>query len=83
MGGFKNILKILKILIFCKSDINTYQPDKIIYIDYPGFNMVIAKWAKKNGYQNHFYISPQIWAQRKVELKIKRDIDFLYVILPF
>ena len=80
----KNILKILKNINFCKSDINTYQPDKIIYIDYPGFNMVIAKWAKKNGYQNHFYISPQIWAWKESRIKkIKRDIDFLYVILPF
>ena len=80
----KNIKTILKNISFCKSDINTYQPDKIIYIDYPGFNMVIAKWAKINGFQNHFYISPQIWAWKESRIKkIKRYIDYLYVILPF
>ena len=65
----KNINTILKNIRFCKSDINTYQPDKIIYIDYPGFNMVIAKWAKTNGFQNHFYISPQIWAWKESRIK--------------
>tara|TARA_B100001027_G_scaffold216602_1_gene193476 strand:+ start:277 stop:1371 length:1095 start_codon:yes stop_codon:yes gene_type:complete len=86
--GFWEVLKNLKIILknisFCKSDINTYQPDKIIYIDYPGFNMIIAKWAKINGFQNHFYISPQIWAWKESRIKkIKRYIDYLYVILPF
>ena len=46
LGGFKKYTQNLKNINFCKS-INTYQPDEIIYIDYPGFNMVIAKWAKK------------------------------------
>ena len=86
--GFWEVLKntktILKNINFCKSDINSYQPDKIIYIDYPGFNMLIAKWAKTNGFQNHFYISPQIWAWKESRIKkIKRYIDYLYVILPF
>ena len=80
----KNINTIYKNISFCKKDINAYQPDKIIYIDFPGFNMVIAKWAKTNGFQNHFYISPQIWAWKESRIeKIKRDIDYLYVILPF
>ncbi len=80
----KNIKTILKNISFCKNDINTYQPDKIIYIDYPGFNMLIAKWAKTNGFQNHFYISPQIWAWKENRIKkIKLYIDYLYVILPF
>ena len=80
----KNINTILKNISYCKTDINTYQPDKIIYIDFPGFNMVIAKWAKKNGFQNHFYISPQIWAWKENRIKtIKQNIDYLYVILPF
>ena len=79
-----NINTILKNIRLCKRDINAYHPDKIIYIDYPGFNLVIAKWAKINGYQNHFYISPQIWAWKESRIKkIKRDIDYLYVILPF
>ncbi len=80
----KNIITIFKNISFCKKDINTYQPDKIIYIDYPGFNLLIAKWAKTNGFQNHFYISPQIWAWKENRIeKIKRYIDYLYVILPF
>lgn len=80
----KNINTILKNINFCKSDLKAYQPDKIIYIDYPGFNMLIAKWAKINGFQNHFYISPQIWAWKESRIKkIKRYIDYLYVILPF
>ncbi len=79
-----NINTILKNIKFCKRDIIFFQPDKIIYIDYPGFNLIIAKWAKKRGYQNHFYISPQIWAWKESRIKeIKRDIDNLYVILPF
>ncbi len=79
-----NINIILENIRLCKRDINAYHPDKIIYIDYPGFNMLIAKWAKKKGYQNHFYISPQIWAWKESRIKkIKRYIDFLYVILPF
>ena len=61
-----------------------FQPDTIIYIDYPGFNMRIAKWAKKLGIQNQYYISPQIWAWKENRIKeIKRDVDKMYVILPF
>ena len=46
--------------------------------------MLIAKWAKKKGFENHFYISPQIWAWKENRIKkIKRDIDYMYVILPF
>ena len=79
-----NINIILKNISFCKKDINGFQPDRIIYIDYPGFNMLIAKWAKKKGFENHFYISPQIWAWKESRIKkIKRDIDYMYVILPF
>ena len=79
-----NINVIIKNISFCKRDINGFQPDRIIYIDYPGFNMLIAKWAKKKGFENHFYISPQIWAWKESRIKkIKRDIDYMYVILPF
>ena len=80
----KNINIISKNISFCKNDINSFKPDKIIFIDYPGFNMLIAKWAKTNDFQNHFYISPQIWAWKESRIKkIKRSIDYLYVILPF
>ena len=56
----------------------------IIYIDYPGFNMRIAKWAKSKNYTNHFYISPKVWVwkEKRVE-QIKKVIDKMYVILPF
>lgn len=75
---------ILRNIAFCKADILAFQPDILIYVDYPGFNMRIAKWAKNKGYLNHFYISPQIWAWKENRIKkIKRDIDQLYVILPF
>ncbi len=80
----KNILSIIKNLKFCKKDIKLFNPDLIIYIDYPGFNLKIAKWAKKNNFKNIFYISPQIWAWKENRIKsIKRDIDKMFVILPF
>ncbi|WP_172917191.1 lipid-A-disaccharide synthase [Capnocytophaga canis] len=79
-----NLKTILKNIAFCKKDIQDFQPDVLIFIDYPGFNMRIATWAKKQGFQTHYYISPQIWAWKENRIKaIKRDIDFMYVILPF
>jgi len=79
-----NLRTIAKNLAFCKQDIETYCPDVIIYIDYPGFNLRIAKWAKPKGFKNHYYISPQIWAWKEGRIKaIKRDINSMYVILPF
>lgn len=79
-----NLRTIMKNISFCKKDIQEYQPDAIIFIDYPGFNFRIAKWAKKQGIPTHYYISPQIWAWKEGRIKdIKRDVDELYVILPF
>lgn len=79
-----NLRTIFSNIKLCKTDINEYKPDVIVYIDYPGFNMRIAEWAKKQGYQNHYYISPQIWAWKENRIKkIKRDVDHMYVILPF
>ncbi len=79
-----NLRTITKNLSFCKKDIEEYQPDVIIFIDYPGFNLRIAKWARKKGFKTHYYISPQIWAWKENRIKdIKRDIDNMYVILPF
>ena len=79
-----NINKILSYISFCKNDIEKFNPDLIIYIDYPGFNMRIAKWAKSKNYINHFYISPKVWVwkEKRVE-QIKKVIDKMYVILPF
>lgn len=79
-----NLRTILRNIDFCKKDIESYQPDFLIFIDYPGFNMRIAKWAKQQGIKTHYYISPQIWAWKENRIKaIKRDIDCMYVILPF
>jgi lipid-A-disaccharide synthase len=79
-----NLKTILNNIKFCKTDIENFNPDVIIFIDYPGFNMRIAKWAKERGYKTHYYISPQIWAWKESRIKaIKRDFDKLYVILPF
>ncbi|TDI72621.1 MAG: lipid-A-disaccharide synthase [Bacteroidetes bacterium] len=79
-----NLRTIFKNLALCKKDIEGFRPDVIIFIDYPGFNMRIAEWAKKNGFATHYYISPQIWAWREGRIKaIKRDVDAMYVILPF
>jgi lipid-A-disaccharide synthase len=79
-----NLGKILGLIKSCKSDIQAYQPDLLIFIDNSGFNLRIAEWAKKEGFRTNYYISPQVWASRagRVE-KIKRDIDQMYVILPF
>lgn len=80
----KNLNSIYKNLAFCKKDISEFKPDAIIFIDYSGFNLRIAKWAKPLGYKTNYYISPQVWASRAGRVKqIKRDIDNMYVILPF
>ena len=80
----QNLTTILKNISFCKKDIESYKPDAIIFIDYPGFNLRIAKWAKQKGYSTHFYVSPQIWAWKENRISaIKRDVDHMYVILPF
>ena len=79
-----NLKTILNNIKICKSDILDFKPDAIIFIDYPGFNMRIAKWAKPLGFNTHYYISPQIWAWKENRIKdLKRDVDFMYVILPF
>ena len=81
---FMNLPKILNNISFCKNDILKFNPDAIIYVDFPGFNMRIAKWAKSKNFTNHFYISPQLWAWKENRIKtIKRVIDQMFVILPF
>lgn len=80
----RNLPAILRNISFCKKDILAYLPDAIILIDYPGFNLRIAKWAKKKGFKVVYYISPQVWAwkEKRVEL-IKKCVDKMLVILPF
>jgi len=80
----KNIFTILRNLKFCKKDIEQFQPDTLILIDYPGFNLRIAKWAKQNGLRVIYYISPQVWAWKENRVKaMKQTIDKMIVILPF
>ncbi|MGC4040437.1 MAG: lipid-A-disaccharide synthase [Flavobacterium sp.] len=86
--GFAEVVMNLKTILdnikFCKADIEKFHPDVIIFIDYPGFNMRIAKWAKQKGIKTHYYIAPQIWAWKENRIKaVKSDFDKLFVILPF
>jgi lipid-A-disaccharide synthase len=79
-----NLNTILKNLKKCKQDIIAYQPDVLILIDFPGFNLKIAEFAKAQGLQVYYYISPKVWAwNQKRVLKIKRIVDHLFCILPF
>jgi lipid-A-disaccharide synthase len=79
-----NIPTIFKNISFCKKDIEAFQPDVVVFIDYSGFNLRIAKWAKQQGFRTNYYISPQVWASRSGRVKaIKRDVDMMHVILPF
>lgn len=79
-----NLRTILKNIDFCKKDIEAFAPDVLILIDYPGFNLRIAEWAKPTGYKVVYYISPQIWAWKEKRVhKIKRSVDKMIVILPF
>lgn len=79
-----NLKTIIKNIKSCKIDIEKFSPDAIIFIDYPGFNMRIAKWAKEKGIPTHYYISPQIWAWKESRINaIRRDVDRMHVILPF
>ena len=80
----KNIFTILRNLKFCKKDIEQFRPDALILIDYPGFNLRIAKWAKQKGLRIIYYISPQVWAWKENRVKMmKETIDKMIVILPF
>ena len=79
-----NIRTILKNIKKCKKDIIAYNPDVIILIDYPGFNLEIAKFAKKNKIKVFYYISPKIWAWKESRIKsIKKNVDKMFVIFPF
>jgi lipid-A-disaccharide synthase len=81
--GFVEVLFNLKVILsnikVCKRHFK-FKPD-VIFIDYPGF--MHHKWAKELGIRTHYYISPQIWAWKKIGLSTSNDIDKMYVILPF
>lgn len=80
----KNLRTVLKNITICKVDILLYEPDVLVLIDYPGFNLRIAKFAKEQNIRVVYYVSPQIWAWKKKRVhKIKRDVDTMIPILPF
>ncbi len=86
--GFWEVLTHLKTVLgniaFCKKDILAFRPDAMIFIDYPGFNLRIAKFTHRQGIKNYYYISPQIWAWKKGRIKkMRRTLDALYYIQPF
>ena len=80
----KNIRTIFRNIKFCKQDILRFKPDVLVLVDYPGFNLRIADWAKQQGIRVIYYISPTIWAwkENRVEI-VKRSIEKMFVILPF
>jgi len=80
----KNLPTILQNIRFCKQDIDAWQPDVVVLVDYPGFNLRIAEWAKKQGFKVVYYIAPQVWAWKENRVKkMKVCIDKMFCILPF
>lgn len=80
----KNLRTILNNLKFCKEDIAQFQPDVLVLVDYPGFNLRVARWAKAQGFKIVYYISPQVWAWKESRVKLIRQVvDKMLVILPF
>ncbi|HVI49494.1 MAG TPA: lipid-A-disaccharide synthase [Chitinophaga sp.] len=79
-----NLRTIMRNMDFCKKDIAAFNPDVLVLVDYPGFNMRIAEWAKQQGYKIVYYISPQVWAWKENRVKkIKTSVDKMLCILPF
>lgn len=87
MGFYEVLLNIRTILgniRFCKTDISDFQPDALILIDYPGFNLRIAEWASKQNIPVLYYIAPQVWAWKESRIhKMRKHIRHLFVVLPF
>lgn len=79
-----NLKTILKNISYCKKSISEFEPDVLVLVDYPGFNLRIAEWAKERGIKVYYYISPQVWAWKQSRVhKIKKVVDKMAVILPF
>lgn len=80
----KNIGSIFNLMKFCKRDIVEFAPDVVILIDYPGFNVRVAKFTKKIGIKTYYYIAPKVWAWREYRVKkLRRNVDRMFVIFPF
>jgi lipid-A-disaccharide synthase len=79
-----NLGAILSNFKLCKQHIKTFQPDVVIFVDYPGFNLRMAKWSKQQGFKTAYYISPTVWAWKENRIEtIKRYVDRMICILPF
>ena len=79
-----NLRTISRLMTRCQEDIQSFRPDVVILIDYAGFNMRIAKFAKANGYKVFYYISPKVWAWNTGRAwKLKASVDRMFCILPF
>ena len=80
----QNLPTILRNMKFCKEDVARYRPDVLVLVDYPGFNLRIAKWARAEGLKVVYYISPTVWAWKENRIKtIRKVVDKMLVILPF
>lgn len=84
LGVIQNLQRLKGLFKTFAKQIDSFQPDAVIFIDYGGFNLKAAKIAKKKGFQTHFYIAPKVWAWNKGRVdELKKWIDHLYVIFPF
>lgn len=80
----KNLRTIERQLLDCRADVKAFAPDVLILVDYPGFNMKMAEWAKGQGIPVFYYIAPKVWAWREWRVKaIRRYVDRLFIIFPF
>jgi lipid-A-disaccharide synthase len=79
-----NLRTILRNMRLCREDILRFRPDVVVFIDYPGFNIRMASFARRQGFRTVYYISPQVWAWKEGRVKtLRRDVDRMLVILPF
>ena len=80
----KNLGTIRRQMRECQSDVAEFAPDVLILVDYPGFNMKMARWAKEHGIRTFYYIAPKVWAWREWRVKaIRKYVDRLFIIFPF
>ena len=80
----RNLGTIRRQMRECREEVAAWQPDVLILVDYPGFNMKMARWAHARGIRTFYYIAPKVWASREGRIRaLRRDIDRLFVIFPF
>lgn len=80
----RNLGTIRRQMRECREEVADWQPDVLILVDYPGFNMKMARWAHARGIRTFYYIAPKVWASREGRIRaLRRDVDRLFVIFPF